>query len=89
MIDSRLGAVFAYPHHARGKWVMVAAISGTGVEGPRSGDRMALFTSGVAYPDWTIFSADVLKKGVKGVKACGFFSNDWKLSDTDSVWSSD
>ena len=89
MIDDRLGVVFAYPHHARGRWVMVGAISGTGLEGLRSGDRMALFTSGVAYPDWTVFSADVMKKGVKGVKGCGYFTNDWNLSSDDSAWGPD
>ncbi len=89
MIDDRLGVVFAYPHHARGKWVMVGAISGTGLEGLRSGDRMALFTSGVAYPDWTVFSADVMMKGVKGVKGCGYFTNDWNLSSDDSAWGPD
>ena len=84
---SDLGSVFVYPHHARGKWVLVGAISGTGVTGLKTSDRLPIFTSGVAYPDWTVFGVDVLKKGAGGIKGCGFFGNDWSLASGDTVWS--
>jgi len=83
---SDLGGLFVYPHKARGKWMLVGAITGTGLVGCRATDRLGVFTSGVAYPDWTILSGTDLTKGTAAVKACGFFNNDWTLSADDSVW---
>jgi poly(3-hydroxybutyrate) depolymerase len=81
-----LGSLFVYPHHAHGKWVLVGVISGTGVVGSKASDRLPIFTSGVAYPDWTVFGAGVLTKGTHGIKACGFFGNDWSLTSGDAAW---
>lgn len=83
---SNLAALFVFPHRARGAWFLVGAVSGSGIEGMRTTDRLAIFTSGVAYPDWTVLSSDVLSKGSKGVRGCGFFDNSWRLSDADSAW---
>lgn len=58
---------------------MVAAVAGTGPAGLRATDRLPAFTSGVAYPDWTIFDP-------KGVRAAGFFGNDWGLESGESAW---
>lgn len=80
MAGDDLAALFVYPHKASGKWVLVGAIAGTGMTGMRTTDRLAVFTSGVAYPDWTVLSSEVLKDGAKGVKANGFFDNDWRLT---------
>jgi poly(3-hydroxybutyrate) depolymerase len=85
MTGDDLAGLFVYPHKARGRWILVGAISGTGVEGCRTTDRLALFTSGVAYPDWTVMTSQVLTQGDKGIKACGFFDNDWNLSEADSA----
>ena len=81
-----LAGLFVYPHKARGQWVMVGAITGTGMEGFRTTDRLAIFTSGVAYPDWTVMSADAPRLGAKAVKGCGFFGNDWSLQSGESAW---
>jgi len=51
---------------------LVGAMAPTGPEGARRLVRMATFTSGVAYPDWTVV-------GAKGLVGAGFFGNDWRL----------
>jgi hypothetical protein len=43
--------------------------------------------SGVGLPDWCIIGPEVLKQGVRGVRAAGYFANDWSISSTDSVTS--
>jgi len=51
----------------------VAVVGGTDIQSSRLTDRLPYFTSGVAYPDWTIFTADVLTKGNGGIVDAGFF----------------
>jgi hypothetical protein len=36
-------------------------------------------TSG--YPDFMLFGLDMLQTGSSGLKAAGFFSNDWKVEN--------
>ena len=58
---------------------VVAALAGTGPAGLRATDRLPVFTSGVAYPDWAVFDP-------KGVRAAGFFGNDWGLETGEAAW---
>lgn len=51
---------------------LVGAMAPTGPAGAARLVRMATFTSGVAYPDWTVV-------GSKGLLGAGFFGNDWTL----------
>ncbi len=64
----------------------VGAVSGTGVTGMRLTDRLPYFVSGVAYPDLTIVGPEMLNKGADGVRAAGFFGNDWKVETGEFVW---
>ncbi len=59
----------------------VAIIAPTGPIGMRLCDRLPYFVSGVAYPDVTVLSPDVLMKGLPGVVATGFFGNDWTVEN--------
>lgn len=79
-----LGAVFVRP--LRGEWpakngagCLVGAFADTGVRGARLDYTLAPFTSGVGYPDYALFSSDVLAKGDGGVLAAGWFDFAWKL----------
>jgi poly(3-hydroxybutyrate) depolymerase len=81
-----LAAMFVYPHKAHGKWILIGAISGTQIEGLRTTERLGIFSGGVAYPDWTVLSSSIFRFGSKGVLGCGFFTNDWKISEADSAW---
>lgn len=57
----------------------VGLIGGTCLVAMRAGDHLPIFTSGVAYPDFTLFDADVWRRGIEGVRAAGFFGNDWSI----------
>jgi len=48
-----------------------------GLPTSRAAGRLSYFTSGIAFPDWTILSTEVLVRGTKGVEAAGYFGNDW------------
>jgi pimeloyl-ACP methyl ester carboxylesterase len=60
---------------------VVGVVAPTGIEGCRAAERIGYFGSGVGYPDWTVFSSAVFEKGLGGVKAAGFFGNDWGVDE--------
>ena len=64
----------------------VAVISGSGMAGLRLTDRMPYFMAGVAYPDCTVFGIDTLRKGSAGVRAAGYFGNDWSVERGEFAW---
>jgi hypothetical protein len=75
-----LVAMFVRPRMDSGTAV-VGVIAPTGIQGCRAAERIGYFGSGVGYPDWTVFSADVFDKGLGGVKAAGFFGNEWEVGE--------
>jgi predicted esterase len=58
---------------------LVGAFADTGVKGTRLGYELAPFSSGVGYPDYAVFSAEILSKGDLGVLAAGWFDHAWQL----------
>lgn len=63
----------------------VGVVSGTGLIGMKLTDRLNYFLSGVAYPDFIVIGPEMLREGVKGVRAAGFFGNDWSVESGDSA----
>ena len=61
----------------------VGAVSGTGLVGMKLTDRLNYFLSGVAYPDCTVIGPEMLREGVNGIRAAGFFGNDWSVDKGD------
>jgi hypothetical protein len=57
----------------------VAVIGGSGIVGMRVTDRLPIFLSGVAYPDYTVLAPQVFERGLDGVRCGGFFGNDWSV----------
>ena len=57
----------------------VVVIGATGEEGWRTAFSNRYFISGAGYPDFLVFSSEMLRSGMDGVKATGFFGNDWSL----------
>ena len=55
----------------------VLAVGGTGIVGMRLTDRMPIFTSGAAFPDYWAVSPASLSDREKGVRAAGFWDNAW------------
>lgn len=59
----------------------VALIGGTGVKGMRAADANQYLAGGSGFPDFMIFSIDMLKQGDKAIKAAGYFNNKWELGN--------
>lgn len=64
----------------------IGVIGGTGIAGMRLTDRLPYFVSGVAYPDLTVFDGSMLSKGIEGVRAAGFFGDDWSVETGEIGW---
>jgi hypothetical protein len=52
-------------------------------------DRLAYFVSGCGYPDCIVLGPEVLEKGSEGVRAAGFFGNDWRVTSGEFIWRKD
>ncbi|MBS1718156.1 MAG: prolyl oligopeptidase family serine peptidase [Armatimonadetes bacterium] len=61
---------------ASSAWVLLGV---TDAMSQKIAERIPLFLSGTALPDYTIFGPDVPVKGTKGIIKAGWFDNDWKL----------
>ena len=70
--------VFVYPRRGDPE-ALAAAFAATGPRGQRLGHTLLPFVSGVGYPDYAVFSTDILTRGDGGVLQAGWFSNDWSL----------
>lgn len=64
---------------------LVAAVASTGHAGAVAIERLPLLVSGVGIPDWAVVSADGLTSVQAGVRAAGYFGNDWSLEKGESV----
>ncbi len=80
-------SLFLYPFG--GGEALTGVVSGTGIQGLRTTDRLPVFTSGVAYTDWIVLGSDALSRGPKGAIGAGFFNNEWKLDPAQSAWSTE
>lgn len=63
----------------------VGIVAGTGMPGMITAYPNRYFVSGSGYPDFMVFSSQMLKNGLDGVEAAGFFDRDWKLPDTSYI----
>ena len=68
------------------RWSSVGVVAGTGVKGMRLTEQLPYFVAGVHYPDLTVISSAMLEEGVSGVRAAGFFGNDWSVEKGDIVF---
>jgi dienelactone hydrolase len=79
-----LGAYFMWPR-ADSQTASVAVISGTGLPGMQATEANQYFASGSGFPDYLVFTVDMLKDGGTGIKEAGFFGNDWKIATGEQV----
>lgn len=82
---SELACLFCRPRPGS-DCACVAVVSGTGLVGLRLTDRIPYLNAGVAYPDCSVFGVETLSQGTAGVKAAGFFGNDWGVDSGDFAW---
>ncbi|MGN6616810.1 MAG: alpha/beta hydrolase-fold protein [Ilyomonas sp.] len=65
--------------------LLTGVVTATGAKGMKAAYANQYFAGGSGFPDFMIFSIDMLKDGSKAVKMAGFFDNQWKLSKEDFV----
>lgn len=75
LVGRSVGYAFVYPSGGR----LVAGIGGSSAPTMRLTDRLALFSGGTAFPDWTILNLDAAKNGTKGIAEAGYFGPHWEL----------
>lgn len=63
----------------------VGVIAGTGLKGMNAANANQYFAGASGFPDFMIFSVDMLQSGTNEVKLAGFFDNNWKLTDTNYI----
>ena len=64
----------------------VGALAWTGPAGWVAASPVQYFISGAGFPDLMLFSAETLRAGTDGVRAVGWFGNDWSVEHGDFVW---
>ncbi len=80
-----LGCLFVRPRPGDDR-ALIGVVTGSGLEGMRLADRLPYFVSGVAYPDCIVLGTEVLSQSSEGVRAAGFFGNDWSVTSGEFVW---
>jgi hypothetical protein len=64
----------------------VGAVAWTGKAGWIAASPGQYFISGAGFPDVLLFQAETLRSGTDGIRAIGWFGNDWSLERGDIVW---
>jgi len=85
MVGEDLACLFIRPRPGSDR-ALVGVVAGSGLAGTRLTERLPYFLSGVAYPDWIVLGPDVPSDGTQGIRAAGFFGNDWSVKSGDSAW---
>lgn len=73
-----LGAYFVWPRRDS-DIASVGVVTGTGLTGLHATEANQYFAGGSGFPDYVVFSADMLRMGAGGVKAAGFYDNRWSI----------
>jgi len=86
MEEELLGTIFVTRRRgADENGPLVGVVGGTAAHGLRSLDRMPFFTSGVGFPDVLVAGADMLQRGLDGVRTIGFYGPDGTLGTGDVI----
>ena len=81
---NHLGAYFIWPR-TDSPTAGVAVVSGTGIEGMKAAEANQYFTGGSGFPDYTIFSSQIMLQGLEGILDTGFYDNNWSLKEAQRV----
>ena len=83
-----LGAYFVWPLRTS-IVASVGVISGSGVRGMKAANANQYFAGASGFPDFMVYSLNMLQSGVSGVKMAGFFDHNWNLDNNNFVISND
>ncbi|KQR66906.1 prolyl oligopeptidase family serine peptidase [Pedobacter sp. Leaf176] len=78
-----LGAYYIWPQ--KDNKHLIGVVASTGVTGMKSAYANQYFAGGSGFPDYMIFSSDLSKQGVKGIKLAGFYDNDWNFVERNAA----
>lgn len=81
-IGKNLATYFTWPR-PDSDIAMVAVVSGTGLEGMKATDPNQYFAAASGFPDFLVFTSKMLSSGAAGLKAAGFFDNEWKVKEVE------
>lgn len=76
-----LSTYFVWPIKTS-KIASVAVVSGTGLKGLNAANANQYFAGASGFPDYMIYSLEILKSGARDIKAAGFFDMRWQLADS-------
>ena len=79
-----LGAYFVWPI-AGSTIASVSVVSGSGIKGMNAALANQYFAGASGFPDFMIFSLDMLQAGANAIKMAGFFDNEWKMCKEEQV----
>jgi pimeloyl-ACP methyl ester carboxylesterase len=73
-----LSAYFIWPIRSSAR-ASVGVISGSGLKGLQAANANQYFAGASGFPDFMIYSLEMLRSGPEQVKMAGFFDHNWKL----------
>jgi poly(3-hydroxybutyrate) depolymerase len=85
MVGKDLGVFFIRPL-PNSESSSVAVVGGTGLVGMKITERAPFFSSGAGYPDFLVLGIDSLQTGTKGIRAVGYFDNQWNFDPQQTVF---
>jgi len=80
-----LAAYFVRPRPGS-EFASVGVVAWSGPAGWMAASPGQYFISGAGFPDLMVFTAETLRSGPAGVRAVGWFGDDWSLEKGDLVW---
>jgi dienelactone hydrolase len=85
MTGADLAAYFIRPR-ADSSTASVGVVAWTGPAGWAAAGPGQYFVSGAGFPDAMIVSAEIFRLGTGGIRALGWFGNDWRLETGEFAW---
>ncbi|TDN95033.1 prolyl oligopeptidase family protein [Salegentibacter sp. 24] len=85
LLGDHLGTYFIYPRMDSER-ASIGVVSATGIKGMHAGYANEYLENGSFFPDLIIFDDTLGTEGLKGVRAAGFFGNDWSVENGDFIW---
>ncbi|HVV71190.1 MAG TPA: alpha/beta hydrolase, partial [Verrucomicrobiae bacterium] len=82
-----LACLFLQPYPGDDQ-ALIGVVAGSGMPGLRLTERLPYFLSGAAFPDCLVVGTDMLSIGNPGIRAAGFFGNDWSVARGEFDWNS-
>ena len=79
------GSYFIFPR-PDSKIASVGVVTATGEKGMKGAYANDYLENGTFFPDLMIFDNSMMKAGISGVKAGGFFGNKWELDPENIYW---